>query len=76
MGEPIPAACFLPAGDGPLGEPVGRSLVHAKTPWELYVAVGHGMLGVLAIDGYEFHSALHADRVVVDAEKWVLAQRY
>ena len=24
---------------------VGRSLVHAKTPWELYIAVGHGMLG-------------------------------
>ena len=24
---------------------VGRSLVHAKTPWELYVAIGHGMLG-------------------------------
>jgi hypothetical protein len=25
---------------------VGRSLVHAKTPWELYVAIGDAMLGV------------------------------
>ena len=25
---------------------VGRSLVHAKTPWELFVAIGHAMLGV------------------------------
>jgi hypothetical protein len=25
---------------------VGRSLVHAKTPLDLFVAVGHGMLGV------------------------------
>ena len=24
---------------------VGRSLVHAKTPWELYLAIGHAMLG-------------------------------
>ena len=24
---------------------VGQSLVHAKTPWELYVAIGHAMLG-------------------------------
>ena len=24
---------------------VGRSLVHAKTPWELSVAIGYGMLG-------------------------------
>ena len=24
---------------------VGRSLVHAKTPWELCIAIGHGMLG-------------------------------
>ena len=24
---------------------VGRSLVHAKTPWELHVAIGHAMLG-------------------------------
>jgi len=23
----------------------GRSLVHAKTPWDLFMAVGHGMLG-------------------------------
>ena len=24
---------------------VGRSLVHAKTPWELSIAIGHSMLG-------------------------------
>jgi len=24
---------------------VGQSLVHAKTPWELYIAIGHAMLG-------------------------------
>ena len=24
---------------------VGRSLVRAKTPWELYIAIGHAMLG-------------------------------
>ena len=24
---------------------VGHSLVHAKTPWELYIAIGHAMLG-------------------------------
>jgi len=24
---------------------VGRSLIHAKTPWELYIATGHAMLG-------------------------------
>jgi len=23
----------------------GRSLVHAKTPWDLFMAIGHGMLG-------------------------------
>ena len=24
---------------------VGRSLVHAKTPWQLYLVIGHAMLG-------------------------------
>jgi hypothetical protein len=24
---------------------VGQSLVHAKTPWDLFIALGHGMLG-------------------------------
>ena len=24
---------------------VGKSLVHAKTPWDLFVALGHAMLG-------------------------------
>jgi len=29
-----------------VSELVGRSLVHAKTPWDLFVALGHAMLGV------------------------------
>ena len=28
-----------------VSEYVGGSLVHAKTPWDLFVALGHGMLG-------------------------------
>ena len=28
-----------------VSELVGKSLVHAKTPWELFVALGHVMLG-------------------------------
>ena len=24
---------------------VGQSLAHAKTPWDLFIAIGHGMLG-------------------------------
>lgn len=28
-----------------VSKPAGRPLIHAKTPWDLYVAVGHGMLG-------------------------------
>ena len=28
-----------------VGKLVGESLVHAKTPWELFVANGHAMLG-------------------------------
>ena len=54
---------------------VGRSLVHAKTPWELYVAVGHGMLGVCQLRSRASQSLTRASRMVVDAEKGVLAQR-
>jgi hypothetical protein len=28
-----------------VSELAGRSLIHAKTPWELHVSIGHGMLG-------------------------------
>ncbi|KAF9650144.1 hypothetical protein BDM02DRAFT_1513122 [Thelephora ganbajun] len=28
---------------------VGRSLVHSKTPWDLHIAIGHGMLGWLSM---------------------------
>jgi len=28
-----------------VSELVGKSLVHAKTPWDLFVALGHAMLG-------------------------------
>jgi len=28
-----------------VSELVGRSLVHAKTPWDLFIALGHAMLG-------------------------------
>lgn len=28
-----------------VSKPVSQSLVHAKTPWDLFVAIGHGMLG-------------------------------
>jgi len=39
----------------------GRSLVHAKTPWDLFIALGHAMLGASSFD---------------DSEKGVLAWRH
>ena len=29
-----------------VGKSIGQSLVHAKTPWELCLAIGHGMIGM------------------------------
>ena len=54
---------------------VGRSLVHAKTPWDLCVAIGHGMLGACQL-WLRVSQSSHASRVVVNAEKGVLAQGY
>jgi len=28
-----------------VNKPTGRPLVHTKTPWDLFMAIGHGMLG-------------------------------
>ena len=54
---------------------VGQLLVHAKTPWDLFIALGHGMLGACWL-GYRRYSVSCVNRVVADAENRVLAQRH
>lgn len=39
-----------------VSRPVGRSLIHAKTPWMLMLSIGHSMLGELHCQLYNLRS--------------------
>ena len=54
---------------------IGRSLVHAKTPWQLCVAIGHGMLGtcLLLLHASTCCGASHGNRVAIHVGKRFLA---